>query len=78
VTTQSIAQGSDTEGNLWEARHIANEYHLYENNIYRATMSTRTNILLLLSEALRPKVTVTICGDCLIPLSTCQHRKDYK
>lgn len=24
------------------------------------------------------RIQVTICGDCLIPLSTCQHAKEYK
>jgi hypothetical protein len=23
------------------------------------------------------RIQVTICGDCLIPLSTCQHARDY-
>ena len=74
---RNVACGSDHEGNVWEARHSGEEYHLFKNGRYQATMSTQSNIMVLFNQVLRQKKAETICGDCLIPLNQCSHAKDY-
>jgi len=52
-TGYNVASGSDEEGNVWEARHSGGEYHLFKNGRYATTMSTKTNIMVLLNQVLR-------------------------
>ena len=64
---RNIACGSDHEGNVWEARHSGEEYHLFKNGRYQATMSTQSNIMVLFNQVLRQKkqeVKETICVEC--------------
>jgi hypothetical protein len=49
----NVACGSDTEGNVWEARHSGGEYHLFKNGRHETTMSNKENILVLLNLVLR-------------------------
>jgi len=51
----NIACGSDSEGNVWEARHSGGEYHLFKNGRHQSTMSNKTNIMVLFNFVLRQK-----------------------
>ena len=52
-TGNNLACRVDVEGNVWEVRHSGVEYHLFKNERYETTMSTKTNIMVLFNFVFR-------------------------